>query len=118
MRAALAIGCACCLAGCGGDEPKVDPSQRDVARLVAAFADVVYQCRAVQAGYVDRIDARLVKRDVDFLVDAWDRLRPDSRFRTTTGPSTLRRQSRLTLRQLEDGCAPERANRLQEAMDG
>jgi hypothetical protein len=89
-----------------------------VARLAAAFADVVYQCRAVQAGYVDRIDARLIKRDVDFLVDAWDRLRPDSRFRTAAGPSTLRRQSRLTVRQLEDGCAPEQADRLEETMEG
>src|SRR5919108_574278 len=73
MRLALAIGCACLLAGClGGDEPKVDPTQRDVNRIVAAVADVVYQCRAIQTGFDDRIYARLVRRDVDVLLDAWE----------------------------------------------
>jgi hypothetical protein len=118
MRLALAIGSACLLAGCGGgDEPKVDPTQRDVNRIVAAVADVVYQCRAVQTGFVDRIDGRSVRRDVDVLLDAWERLSADSRFRTATGASTLRRQSRLTIRQLGDGCAPKQADRLEEAME-
>jgi hypothetical protein len=118
MRLALAIGCACLLAGCGGDEPTADPSQRDVNRIVAAVADVVYQCRAVQTGFVDRIDGRLVRRDVDVLLDAWERLRADSRFRTATGTSTLRRQSRLAIRQLGKSCAPQQADRLEEAMEG
>lgn len=118
MRLAVVIGCAFFLASCGGGEPKTDPSQRDVNRLVTAFSDVVYQCRAVQAGFVDRIDGRLVQRDVDVVVDAWDRLRPDARFPTGTGTTTLRKQSRLMVRQLEDGCAPKQANRVEEAMEG
>jgi hypothetical protein len=118
MRLALAIACACFLVACDGDEPKVEPSQGDVDRLLAAVSNVVYQCGAVQAGFVDRIDARVVKRDVDFVVDAWDRLRPDARFRTPTGTSTLRRGSRVLIRRLGDGCAPKQADRLREAMEG
>ncbi len=104
------------LGACNGDQPKVPPDQRDVNRLTAAVSDVVYQCLAVEAGYTDRLEARSVERDVDFLVDAWARLSADSRFRTATGTSTLRQQAKVTLRRLEHACAPKEAARLREAM--
>lgn len=113
---AIVICCAGLLAGCNGDQPKVTPDQRDVNRLLAAVSDVVYQCQAVEAGYTNRLDARSVERDVEFLVDAWGRLRADSRFRTATGTTTLRQQSRVAVRRLDEGCAPRKAARLQEAM--
>lgn len=103
--------------GCDGDEPKVTPDQRDATRVVAAVSDVLYQCLAVEAGYTDRVEARRVGRDVDYLVRAWDRLRADSRLRTATGSTTLRRQSRVAVRRLEEGCAPKEAARLEEAME-
>lgn len=113
---AAVISWACLVGACNGDEPKVPPDQRDVNRLVAAVSDVVYQCLAVEAGYTDRLEARSVERDVDILVDAWGRLRADSRFRTATGTSTLRQQTKITLRRLEHECAPEQAARLRVAM--
>ena len=117
-RGAIAIViCAAVLPlACDGDEPKVTPDQRDAARIGAAVTDVVYQCLEVEAGYTDRVDARQVDRDVDYLVRAWDRLRPDARFRTATGGTTLREQSKTAVRRLEAGCAPKKAMRLEQAM--
>jgi hypothetical protein len=121
LRSVGALAIVVCSAGlplaCDGDEPKVTPDQRDANRVVAAVSDVLYQCLAVEAGYTDRVEARQVARDVDYLVRAWDRLRPDSRFRTPTGSTTLRRQSRVAVRRLEGGCAPKEAARLEQAME-
>jgi hypothetical protein len=102
---------------CDGDEPKVAPDQRDATRVVAAVSDVVYQCSSVEAGYTDRVEVRQVERDVDTLVRAWDRLRPDSPFRTATGRTTLRRQASVAVRRLEEGCVPKEATRLRKAME-
>jgi hypothetical protein len=121
LRSFGALAIVVCLAGlplaCDGDEAKVTPDQRDARRVVAAASDVLYQCLAVEAGYTNRVDSRQVARDVDYLVSAWDRLRPDSRFRTQTGSTTLRQQSRVAVRRLEAGCAPKEAARLDEAME-
>ena len=106
------------IAGCNDDPPKVAPDRRDVNRLVSAVSDVVSRCLAVEAGYTNRVEAKVIERDVDFLVDAWGRLRPDSRFEIATGATTLREQSRIALRRLDRGCAPGQATRLQDAMDG
>jgi hypothetical protein len=114
---AVVICCTCVLTACDGDEPKVEPSRRDVDRLLAAVSDVVYQCGAVDAGYVTKVDARSIKRDVDFMVDAWGRLRPNSRFETATGTTTLGRQARLVVRRLEAGCAPSQGARLKESLE-
>jgi hypothetical protein len=84
---------------------------------MAAVSGVVYQCLSVEAGYTDRPDAKALRRDVDFLVDAWSRLRADSRFRTTTGTTTLREQSRVAARRLEAGCAPDQASRLRDGAE-
>jgi hypothetical protein len=121
LRSVGVLAIVVCVAGlplaCDGDEPKVAPDQRDARRVVATASDVLYQCLAVEAGYTNRVDARQVARDVDYLVSAWDRLRPDSRFRTQTGRTTLRQQSRVAVRRLEAGCAPKEAARLEEAIE-
>jgi hypothetical protein len=111
------ICCTCALIGCGGDEPKIAPGKRDVDRLLAVVSDVVYQCGAVDAGYLTKVDAASIERDVDFMVDAWGRLRPNSRFRTATGTTTLGRQARLVVRRLEAGCAPSQGARLKETLE-
>jgi hypothetical protein len=120
LARAGALAIVICSAGlplaCDGDQPKVTPDQRDATRVVAVVSDVLYQCLAVEAGYTDRLEARQVGRDVDYLVRAWDRLRADSPFRTATGSTTLRRQSRVAVRRLEEGCAPKEAARLEEAI--
>jgi hypothetical protein len=112
----MIIGWAVFVGACNGDQPKVNPDQRDVNRVMAAVSEVVYQCLAVEAGYTDRLESKSVGRDVDYLVDAWARLRPDAHFRTATGMTTLRRQSNVAARRLERGCAPRQADRLREAM--
>lgn len=110
------LSCACALAACDGDEPKVEPTRHDVDRLLAAVSDIVTQCQAVEAGYVSKVDIASVRRDVDHLVNAAERLRGESRFGTATGTSTVGRQVRLALRRLE-GCAPAQAARLADALE-
>jgi hypothetical protein len=104
------------IGACDGDPPKVTPQPRDVNRIVAAVSDLVYQCLAVEAGYTNRLERRSVERDVDVLLDGWTRLRADSRFRTATGTTTLRRQAKIAVRRLDQDCAPKQAARLREAM--
>jgi hypothetical protein len=117
-RGALAVmlSCTCVVAGCDGDQPKVAPDRRDIDQLVTAVSDVVTQCQAVEAGYVTRVEVASVRRDVDHLVDAAERLRAESRFATRAGVSTVGRQVRLALRRLR-GCAPAQAVRLEDALD-
>jgi hypothetical protein len=114
---ALVLCLASFVGGCNDDAPKVTPNPRDVNRVVAAVSDAVYQCAAAEAGFTSRADTRSVDRDVEVLVDAWDRLRADSRFDTATGTTTLREQSRIAVRRLDNGCAPRQAARLREAAE-
>lgn len=75
-------------------------------------------CACLQAGRDgDEPKADPSQRGVESLVDAWDRLRPGSRFRTGTGASTPRRQSRLTIRQIEHSYTPKQADRLEDAVE-
>jgi hypothetical protein len=110
------LSCACVLAACDGDQPKVEPDRRDIDRLMTAVSDIVTQCQAVEAGYVSKVDTGSVTRDVDHLVDAAERLRAEARFATATGASTVGRQVRLALRRLQ-GCAPAQGARLAEALE-
>jgi hypothetical protein len=77
----------------------------------------MYQCGAVDAGYVNKVDARSIKRDVDFMVDARGRLRPNSRFRPGTGTTTLGWQARLVVRRLGAECAPSQGARLRQSLE-
>jgi hypothetical protein len=114
---AVVICCTCAVAACDGGQEKGPPGKRDVDRLLAVVSDVVYQCGAVDAGYVKNVDAASIRRDVDFIVDAWGRLTPNSRFRTATGTSTLGKQARLVVRRLEAGCAPAQGARLKDTLE-
>lgn len=113
---AVMLSCACLVGACDGDEPRAEPGKRDIDRLLTAVSDVVTQCQAVEAGYVTKVDGASVRRDVDQLVDAAERLRPDARFATTIGATTVGRQIRLAERRLKE-CAPAQAARLEEALD-
>ena len=114
---AVVICWTCLLGACNGDQPQVDPGQRDINSLLGGVSEIVYQCRAAAAGQVANIDVSSVERDVDLLVNAWTRLRPDASFRTATGTNTLRQLARIALRRLEDGCAPKEAARLRKALE-
>jgi hypothetical protein len=113
--------CACiCVVAVGcGEDPKVEPSQRDVEAIATSVGDVVYQCRSVASGFIESPDGSQLKRDVDILLDMHSRVDPDATFDLPgQGATSLRDQLRLVDRQLEDGCSREQAERLQEAVDG
>jgi hypothetical protein len=105
-------------AGCGGGGPsKRDPTERDVAVIGAAVADVVYQCQSAAAGFIAEPDRAAVKRDVDRLVALAADVEADAQFRFRRGsPTTLRRQAEQAARTLGADCAPEHAKRLEEAV--
>jgi hypothetical protein len=121
-RAAVLGACASvACAGCGGDE-KAAPTQRDASAITAAVSDIVYQCQSAAAGFIAGPDQAALRRDVDALVRAYDRLRPDAAYRVGAagGPSrrtTLRQQAALAERNLSAECAPKQASRVRSAME-
>ena len=103
------------MAGCGGGTSKRAPTERDVAVIGAAVADVTYQCQAAAAGYIAGPDRAAVKRDVDRLIGVAADVEADARFRFTgrPEPTTLRRQVEQAARSLRARCAPAQAARLE-----
>lgn len=85
------------------------------------MSDILYQCQSVAAGFVASADAVSVRRDVEVLVAAYHRVRPDAPFvvRGASGievRTTLRRQIALAAANLQNGgCAPAQARRLAAA---
>ena len=79
-RPFIAILCAGALLGaaaCGGDEKAAPGNQVD--GILAASADIVFQCRAVESGLLSRPNAEVLEQDVDALLlavrgDPLDRL--------------------------------------------
>jgi hypothetical protein len=106
---ALVLGC--------GEDPKPAPEPRDIDAIGASVADIVVQCGSVRRGFVEEPDRDTLRRDVEYLRDALDRLDPDARFRVAAAgeATTLREQARLAVRQLERGCAPDQATALGDA---
>jgi hypothetical protein len=114
----LAVIATTALLGCGSD-PKPPPSERDIAQVGRAVADVVYQCRSAAAGYVAEPDRAGLERDVKALLAAFDRVDPDARYTLGAAPgptrrTTVRGELRLTRRTLAV-CEPELARRLDDA---
>lgn len=103
---------------CGGSE-KEQPAPEDVDLVVAAVADIVYQCGSYTTGQVTEPDEAALERDVDALVEAYDRLEPDASFEVgaveLTRTTTLREELRFAARTLADGCLPAQAQRLSDA---
>lgn len=107
--------------GCGGSE-KEQPAPEDVDLVAAAVADIVYQCGSYTTGQVTEPDEAALERDVNTLVEAYDRLEPDASFEVgatveLTRTTTLREELRFAARTLADGCLPAQAQRLSDAAD-
>ena len=117
-------------AGCsGGDKPP--PGADDVDTILAATSNIVFQCRAVERGFVT-IDEEALDRDVDALVEAVEEFDPDATFRRPQSLETdeplddegeldtetsLRAQSELAIERLGDeSCSPQDAERLRDAI--
>jgi hypothetical protein len=119
-----AIAGAICLAAtaCGG-APKQAPTKHDVATIAASLSDIVFQCQSVAAGYVASADSASIRRDVDALLGAYHRVRPDAPFAVGAPPrvtrhTTLRKELSLAQRNLSNaGCSPAQARRIATAVD-
>jgi hypothetical protein len=115
---ALGLVALAALAGCGS-APKPAPGPRDIARVGSSLGDIVFQCQSVAAGYVAGADRAALKRDVDALVAAFDRVSPDAGYSVGTAPgptrrTTVRRELRLARRALST-CEPRLAKPLDVA---
>jgi hypothetical protein len=110
------------LCACGGAASKPPPTHHDVARIVAAMSDIVYQCQSVAAGFVAAADQPALRQDVDALLSAFRRVRGDAPFAigATSGQgqrTTLRKQLTLAEGNLTDGgCSPGQARRIASAV--
>ncbi len=106
-------------AGCGGT-PKEEPTREDIDLVAAAVGDIVYQCGSYTAGHVAAPDAQALERDVDTLLEAYDRLEPDTSFEVGADAgiprtTSLREELRFSARILDENCLPEQAERLTES---
>ncbi len=109
-------------AGCGGEEPRQEPSQRDVVAVSASVGDIVLQCREAAAGFTEGPDARTLERDVDTLVATYGRVQPEAPIIIEGLPgetrrTTMRERLAFALRRL-DRCSPPQAARVREALAG
>jgi hypothetical protein len=115
--AALWLIAAAMATGCGGEEDLPAPEPRDIDTVGVAITDTVTQCGSVRRGFIAEPDLAALKRNVEALTDALDRLDPDARFRMAAGAdTTLRDQVELAIGQLERDCAPEQAAALRDAL--
>ena len=94
-----------------------EPTTEDVAAIGAAVSEVVAQCEAVAAGYVEEPERDTLERQVGVLADAAGRFDVGTAFTVggateVAGPTTLRAQLDLAARHLRAGCAPDLASRL------
>jgi hypothetical protein len=112
---------AACLAlvACGGST-REPPSQADIATIVSSVSDIVYQCQSVATGFIASPDASTIKRDVNSLLSANDRVEADASF-VLGSQSALRRKTTLSkeialaAHNLQLGnCSPAQAKRLQD----
>ena len=110
----MLLACACALAAaCGDSGPdRGPPSAQDIRAISAAVGDIVVQCESIAAGYVAGPVPGSLERDVDALLDAHERVEPETRY-TVSGTSGLSRQTTLAdelqiaQRQLAAQCAPD-----------
>jgi hypothetical protein len=120
-RALLAGLCAGALlvpAACGEDKAAPD---NQVDSITAATADIVFQCRSVERGFMSTVNAETLDRDVDALVAAAGEFDLDATFERPPPAfdpeTTLRDQIELAIARLEDGCSPQHAEQLSAAID-
>jgi hypothetical protein len=105
--------------GCGGSS-KEEPTREDIDLVAAAVGDIVFQCGSYTAGHVAAPDAQALERDVDTLLEAYDRLEPDTSFEVGADAgiprtTSLREELRFSARILDENCLPAQAERLTES---
>jgi hypothetical protein len=114
LSAVVALG-----AGCG-EEDKPPPDVEDVDRITASVSKIAFHCRSVEQGFLASVDEEALRRDVDPLLDAAEDLDPGVTFRlpepAIKPETTLRDQVELAARLLGEGCSPEDAERLRDAL--
>jgi hypothetical protein len=105
-------------AGCGDDRRPPDAGDADT--ITASVANIVFQCRSVEHGYLASLEEEALRRDVDALRGAAEELDPDATLRLPESAirrkTTLRDQVDLAARVLGEGCSPEDAERLRDAL--
>jgi hypothetical protein len=116
--------------GCTGDGDKPPPGANDVDVILAATSNIVFQCRAVERGFMT-IDEEALDRDVDALIEAAGEFDPEATFRrpqslepdvpageeAELSQTSLRDQAQLAIARLEDeSCSPQDAERLRDAI--
>jgi hypothetical protein len=121
-RTLLAVLCAGALtaaAACGGDEKAAPGNQVDA--ITAATSEIVYQCRAVESGFLSSPNTEALERDVDVLLAAAEDFDLDAPFDrpppAVQPETTLREQIELAIARLEGTCSPEHAEQLRAAVD-
>jgi hypothetical protein len=123
VRRPLLTGlCAAALLGaaaCGGEEKAAPGNQVDA--ITAAASEIVYQCRAVESGFLSSPNTEALERDVNALLSAADEFDLDAPFQrpppAVQPETTLREQIELAVARLEGSCSPELAEELRAAID-
>ena len=121
-RTLLAVLCAGALllaAACGGDDKAAPGNQVD--SILAAAADIVFQCRAVESGLLSTPNTEVLQQDVDALLAAAAEFDLDAPFPrpqpALEAETTLREQIELAVARLQGMCSPEHAAELRDAID-
>ena len=106
------------ISGCGGDKPP--PGVNDVGGITASVADIVFNCRSVEQGFLASVDEKALRQDVEALEKAAEEFDPDVTFRLPEAAierkTTLRDQVELAVRLLEEDCSPRDAERFRDAV--
>jgi hypothetical protein len=107
-------------AACSGEEEKPAPGNQ-VDSIAGATADIVFQCRSVQSGFLSTVNEEAVDRDVEALTEAAEEFDLDATFRLPPPAfepeTTLRDQIELAVTRLEDDCSPEHAEQLRAVLE-
>jgi hypothetical protein len=119
LLAVLSAGVLLGAAACGGDEKAAPGNQVD--GILAATADIVYQCRAVETGLLSSPNIENLERDTAALLAAADEFDLDAPFQrpqpAIEPETTLREQLELAIARLEGTCSPEHAEELRAAIE-
>jgi hypothetical protein len=120
LLAGLCAGALLGAAACGGDDKAAPGNQVDA--ITAASADIVFQCRSVERGFLSSVNEERLERDVAALVEAADEFDLDATFErpppAIEPETTLREQIELAIARLDEhGCSSEHAEQLRDAID-
>jgi hypothetical protein len=113
------FACRLFIAACGGDDKAAPGNQVD--SILAASADIVFQCRAVETGLLSSPNTAVFQQDVDALLAAAAEFDLDAPFQrpqpALESETTLREQIELAIARLKGMCSPDHAEELRAALD-